>query len=301
MILWLLLLWGPVALAFALAITARATTRRRYPRRDARTATMSVVAGVVPAAVMMALPASAFLGSGPMWVQDLGFRAMLPLALGIIAVLLLTVRSSTPRTPATADVARRGVLTFLRPRWIGLLITGALSVTALAIGAGLASRLDQAGHYAEFRIPIGSTETTWAGTTIYGWYYSVPSLGALGVLILLTCLAWWLIPRPAWRDDIDLDRVTRGIQADNVGRAAGGAVLLHLSVILSSLAGTLSLRSEVTTTELGVISAGTPLAGLPPAMSTIAFMLQAIGLALWILIALSAVPSHVRRAEALRA
>ncbi|WP_102191837.1 hypothetical protein [Microbacterium aurantiacum] len=294
---FILIAVGPIALAVIAAPCIRFLILRTVPPLSARTALLTAIAGGIPALAFVLLRVFGFWF--PLVITlDLRFRAMLPLALGIVAVLLLMVPPSSQRTRATAQVSRRTVLSFLSPWWIagaGVLVA---IILALSIAAGVASRPDFEGHYTFYSITLGSMEM---GTGIYGWYYSVPALFGLAALVVTASIAWAVIPRTAWNDDLTHDAAVRRLRADNIGRVTCAALLVHLSTVLTSLGGTASLRGSTSTTELGSVATGTPFAALGPALHTSAALTLALGLTLWILTALTAVPVRSRRTSPVRA
>lgn len=139
------------------------------------------------------------------------------------------------------------------------------------------------------------------GTGIYGWHYSVPSVIAIAALIIAALTAWALIARPAWADDVERDSALRRLRSSLVGRAVLGALLIHLFVVLQSLASTASLRGSAPSSELGTVSVGTPFAAMSPLLGGLGQAALIAGLALWILLALSALPMRTRRHSALAA
>jgi hypothetical protein len=290
MTIWLLVLWGPYVAAVLGATMIRFFALRAVPRLGARVAALTALAGALPALTIMLMPVVWFWIPPVMRPLDLGFRSTLPLALGVVAVILLGIPPTGSHVPSAADVSRRTVFTFLRARGVVTLLGLSAVAVGLAVAAGLSSRLDEHGHFTEFSMSVGSSGSMRIGTSIYGWFYSVPGFVALGVLLIITAVMWSLIPRRPWAGDVEQDREVRTLRAANIGRAACGAVLIHLSEILRSLGGTLQLRGETGTTELGTVSVGAPLAAFGPVLEWAAFAALAVGLALWILIALTAIP-----------
>lgn len=294
---FILIAVSPIAVAVVVAPLIRFFALRALPPLDARKALFTAIAGGVPALVFVLLRV---LGHWfPLVITlDLRFRAVLPLALGIIAVLLLMVPSSSQRTRATAQVSRRTVMSFLSPWWIAGAVSLVAIIIALSMAAGVASQPDHEGHYTTYWITLGSMSM---GSGIYGWYYSVPALFVLGALLAAASIAWILIPRSAWSDDLTHDAAVRRLRADNIGRVTCAALLVHLSTVLTSLGGTASLRGSTHTTELGSVFTGTSFAALEPALHASAAIALAVGLTLWIVTALTAVPVASGRTSAVRA
>ncbi len=294
---FILIAVGPIALAAIAAPCIRFLIPRSVPPLSARTALLTAIAGGIPALAFVLLRVFGFWYPSAINL-DLRFGAMLPLVLGIVAVLLLMVPSSSQRTRATAQISRRTVMSFLSPWWVAGAVVLVAIIVALSIAAGVASRPDFEGHYTFYSITLGSMEM---GTGIYGWYYSVPALFGLTALLVTASIAWAVIPRTPWNDDLTHDAAVRRLRADNIGRVTCAALLVHLSTVLSSLGGTASMRGSASTTELGSVATGTPFAALGPTLHTSAALTLAVGLTLWILTALTAVPVGSRRTSPARA
>ncbi|WP_226532767.1 hypothetical protein [Microbacterium paraoxydans] len=292
MFLFLLLVWGPSVLAAVIALTLRFTLLRGQPRLATRDAVVTALAGGVPVIVFLA-PLAGDFGVGPQLWWDLGTRAALPLILGVVSVILLSLPSRSAQMDASAQLVPRTVRAFVRPRQP--IVLGILAVVAvtLALAAGAASETDERGQYTRFSITLGSSGTS-ASTGIYGWHYSLPALALLGVLLLSTAIGWLLLPRPAWSYDIDRDTAIRRLRATNIARIACGAVLLHLAVVFSSLRGTASMMLSAQAGPLGMVSLGTPFAAMEPALFVAWALSTTAGIALWLLAALSGVPMSAR-------
>lgn len=293
MFLFLLLIWGPLLVAVGIAVTLRLTLLRGMPRLSTHDAVLAAIAGGLPLLVTLIPLLDAF--GPPVWPwPELGGRAALPLALGLLGVILLSFPARPVRPNASAQLTPRTIRMFVplrQPATLAGLV--ALSV-ALALAAGAASVADELGRYTMFTISLGTTGTE-GSSLIYGWYYSFPSLCLLAALLLAAAVAWLRIPRPAWSDDIDRDTALRRIHADNITRIACGAVLLHLAVVLGSLAGTASMMLSAQAGNIGMVSLGTPFAAMGPLLSVAQAIATVAGSALWLLTALTALPMGVRR------
>ncbi|MFK3679471.1 hypothetical protein ACI2IP_17250 [Microbacterium sp. NPDC090218] len=297
---FLLLVWGPTLLALIIALALRLTLLRGAPRLTARDAVIAAVAGGIPVIVFLIPVVGASLGLSPWLWSDLGVRAATPLALGIFGAVILSIPPArTTQMNASAQLLPRTARTFLRPRQPILL--GALAAVAvtLSLAAGAASERDELGQYTLFSITLGTSGAS-ASTGIYGWHYSLPSLALLGVLLVATTVAWLLIPRPAWSDDIDRDTALRRLRAANVTRIACGAVLLHLAVVFNSLRGTASMMLSTQAGTIGMVSLGTPFAAMEPALFAAWAIATTAGSALWLLTALSGVPLGARKQNPVR-
>lgn len=173
--------------------------------------------------------------------------------------------------------------------WIWTLLALVAVVLVLTIAAGSASRQDENGHYTMFWASMGTTEI---GTGIYGWHFSTPSLIALAVLLVMLFATLQAIASRSWEGDIDADAVVRRLRSSNALRLSCGAVGLHLSVILQSLAGTASLRGQSMTTELGMVTVGTPFAALEPVLLWTGIAAFVIGQTACLLTAMTAIPTR---------
>ncbi|MEV4667030.1 hypothetical protein [Microbacterium sp. LWO12-1.2] len=289
----LLLASAPIAVAAIVAIGIRLINLPPLPRLGAPTSWLTAAAGGLPALALAAMVWFPFV-LPPIGFFDLDVRALAPLLFGIGAVILLAIPPMSPRRGAVAQISRRTIMSFVSARWIIMTLAVAAIVAILTVAAGTASELDDQGRYTTYTISIGTTGTE-MGTGIYGWHYSLPALAGLVALLLVTATAWALLPRPAWSTDIAHDATVRRLRAANIGRAACGALLIHLSVVLQSLASTASLLGSTTTTELGAVSVTPPFAALGPTLYWSGTLALVAGLTMWIVIALTAIPSTVRQ------
>lgn len=289
---YLLVIFGPFVAALLLALVLRFLVMRSLPSLGGRVAALTALAGTIPA-LLTFVPRLSYWMPLPGGFWDLAVRTIVPLGLGIFAVVLTAIPPRAARTGATAELARRSVSTFVAKRWVwSLLVLGAVIVT-VSIAAGSVSKPDGEGHYTQYGLVLGSDFKV--GTGIYGWYYSIPALCVLIALLVITVVAWLTIPLPAWHDDAETDAAVRRLRTANIGRAASGALLVHLSVVLQSVAGTATLTGETPTTELGTVTITAPLAALAPLFYWTSAITLIAGVALWILLALTAVPTHRRR------
>jgi uncharacterized membrane protein len=273
---------GPLALAGGI----RFLLMRGTVPLDRRVAVLTAIAGLIPA--MGAIP-RLFVPwfPGTALNSDLGFRAATPLVLGVVALSMLMIPGPRARTSGVAALARRRIGQFVSRRWTWTLLVLTALVLILTIAAGSVSSRDENGHYTMYWASMG---TTTFGTNIYGWYFSTPSLIALALLLVMLFAALQVIASRAWDDDVEADGALRRLRSTNVIRIGCGATLIHLSVILQSLAGTSALRGQSTTTELGTVAMGTPFAALQPVLfwtGTAAFV---VGLTICLITALIAIP-----------
>ncbi|MGN8552111.1 UNVERIFIED_CONTAM: hypothetical protein OHV15_05965 [Microbacterium sp. SLM126] len=221
------------------------------------------------------------------WLFD--YRAVVPLVVGVIALVLLAIPVHARGAVSSADLAPRSMISFARPWWF-VVPTAVLSViVVVTLAAGVASQPDsETGRYDQVLVDGGVGAI---GTTIYGWFYSVPALIALAVLIVAVCADLYLIARPPLAEDRELDVRTRRTRTRNVLTAAAAAMLLHLAVVFGSLSATASVQGEFTTSE-GPAFLWSPIAGLQTVFTVAAYASSICGIALWATVALSAIPAR---------
>lgn len=232
----------------------------------------------------------------PLWVSSISpdtvmavsnSRYTLPLAVGIFTLLLISFPVRRSSAHGSAEMSRRTPLSFARPWWFvacGLVFLLALG---LALVAGIASVPDDHGRYTMYFVHLGSMT---AGTTIYGWFYSVPSLILLAVMAVVMVADLVVISRPALALARDKDVAVRRVRTLNVARVGTGAVLIHLSGVLSSLAATSSISAQLPTASAGQISVGTSFAALTASLQVTSAVFTVLGLALWFSTLLSVIP-----------
>lgn len=207
----------------------------------------------------------------------------LPLVLGFVLVLGLAWPSRRPRASGVAELAPRGITRFIRPRWAIAPVVVLVCILTATLAAGAASVPDDNGDYTMYFFEVGRMS---AGTTIYGWFYSVPCLVLVAAMLLATAAALTLVARPPLGVELDAEAARRRARSRNVLAAATGALLLHLGAVLGSLGNTAALGAVFQAGEHGAISVGTPFAAIGPALSVLGFAASALGLAMWWLIAL---------------
>lgn len=225
-------------------------------------------------------------GLAGIWV-DARFSA--PLLIGIVGLVVLAVPVRRRRTGA-ADLSRRGPSSVVQRWWLavpGVLLAVALGVTLLA---GSASERDDEGHFTMYYRELVPGEVG-SGVGIYGWYYSIPAMAAIAVLVTLVAVDLVLIVRPALDPSRPHDAAERRLRARSVISMATGALAVHLGVILSSLAGTVSSRGGAVIGDSWV-TWGDPFGALEPALQWAGWSCAVIGVALWASIALAAIPAR---------
>lgn len=290
---WYLL--APVLLGLLLGTAgALAPPLRRGGARaqlDRRSATLTLAAAGTASLVMIALRVgmvSAFVMGDPSafpWELHAAIRYALPLALGILVVLLLAFPARRASSPA-ASLTPRSWTSFLSPARLAVTAGVLTLVLAITVAAGLASSVDEEGHHTRYVVELGRSAME---ASIYGWHDSLVPLLLLAVLTVTTLGAWSAIARPPHPEDHVQDVAARRLRSANVARTATGAMLLHLSTVLNSLHGTATASLTVHAESGEFFRSGPAFAALAPVLQGGAALAELLGLGLWVLTALSAV------------
>ncbi|MBE0009642.1 MULTISPECIES: hypothetical protein [unclassified Arthrobacter] len=193
--------------------------------------------------------------------------------------------------PGSADLTPRTPLSFTSKFWLLNPAVVVVFILTLTVAAGSASEADTTARYNMYFVDMGEGGS--AGTTIYGWFYSLPCLILLAVMVVLASINLFLIARPALDHDRDRDVRGRTVRSRTVLMVGSGALLWHLGDILASLAGTASLRGSFGTSE-GTVGVWTTFAALEPALTVASLMAVALGFASWFAGALSVIPVRQR-------
>lgn len=213
-------------------------------------------------------------------------RFVIPLALGVVGVVLLWFPIHARAGHGAAELARRSLVSFARARWFvapGLILALILLLTAVS---GAASQPEETtGRYTMYFVDLGAERGM--GTSIYGWFYSVPSVIVTGLLVVVVLIGMALVARPPLAANREHDIEVRFMRTRNVVTAGTGALLLHLGLIFSSLAATASMRASFSTSE-GHVSFWTAFSALQPALAVASLLCAALGVALWAAVLLSA-------------
>jgi uncharacterized membrane protein len=213
-----------------------------------------------------------------------------PLAVGIVGVALLGLPVRRRRGNGVAQLSRRTPLSFV-PRNSTISLTAILAVLlAVTLTTGVASQPDpETGRYTMYFVPLGGERGM--GTGIYGWFYSLPCLLLVAVIVAVIFLDLFLISAPAIDSSAQEDIRQRTVRSRNVLAAAAGSLLVHLGLVLASLAGTASIRGQFSSGE-GIATFWTTFAALEPALRGLSWVAIALGFASWLTVLLSAVPSR---------
>lgn len=222
------------------------------------------------------------------WYGD--YRFTIPLLLGILGIVILAFPVQARDRQGSAELTRRSLVSFSRGRWFvvpGVILAFDLLITVVA---GAASQPEPTtGRYTTYFVDLGGERGM--GTSIYGWFYSVPAMILMCILIVLTIVGLSFIARPALAEDREQDIRARTIRSRNIITAATGALLLHLGLIFGSLSATSSVRAMFSTSE-GPVSFWTTFSALGPVLSGASMVCATLGVAFWTTVALSAIPSR---------
>lgn len=219
----------------------------------------------------------------PLYV--LAFIFALPLALTIIVLVFLIFPMPRSKPSGTASLAPRGLRTFTS-RGQRLTVAVLASCTlVIAVLAGLASSPDEQGRHTMYYVSPSAVIS--GGTGIYGWWFSVPCMILIAVLVAVTYWSISAITSPALSIETEIDSAVRTQRVKNILVVSSGGLLLHLANVLSSLTGTASLRTMFNGGDLGTLSFAPAFAALKPALFTASQACLVLGLACWWTVILS--------------
>ncbi|MGP5481773.1 hypothetical protein [Brachybacterium alimentarium] len=295
---WLLLF--PVVAGVLGAALLRLVLRAKRPRLDRPAALVTALAAGASSLIMIVFSTSTVI---PMYVADVpsfpwetygAVRFVLPLALGILTVLLLGLPARSGRAGG-AQLTRRTWTSFLSRPWVAILGIVLALVVILTLSAGVVSQPDEDGRFTRYVIELGNGG---AETDFYGWHYSMAPMIALVILVVATVRAWAGIARPPHPEDVEQDIARRRLRSTNVARITTGALLLHLAAILRDLESTSRLSLTVGAESGEHFSTGSAFSDLAPFLEYGAPLVAAIGLGLWVHTALTALPASAGSASA---
>jgi hypothetical protein len=230
------------------------------------------------------------------WYSD--YRFTYPLVLGILGLVIVALPVRARSVRGTAELAPRTPWSYAKGSWfITPAVVLALIVT-FTVAAGAASQPEEAtGRYTVYWVDLGGERAM--GTSIYGWFYSIPCLILIGVMIVIASIDLVLIARPALDPDHERDAHVRTVRTRNVVLIATGALLVHLGLIFGSLAATASVRSSFSTSD-GSVAFWTPFAALQPTLVGASSVAAGLGFMLWAAVAVSAIPTRRRQPNTTR-
>ncbi|MCC4908887.1 hypothetical protein [Microbacterium sp. cx-59] len=232
----------------------------------------------------------------PFWLPSFGedgfvvfgfLPHVVPLVLCLVALAFAGVPSRVAGAKGAAQLSARNLFTFAPRPWMFLLAGVSAAIVVLTVVAGLASGPDEDGRYLMYTVQMSTNSS--AGTSIYGWFYSVPCLVLVALVVAVSLLSLWAIGRPPLAADRERDSARRGEQARVVLGVASGGLLLHLGSILNSLYGTSMLRGGLDAGLAGWVELGTGFAAIGPALLVAGYIAIVAGLAAWWMVLLAVV------------
>lgn len=224
-------------------------------------------------------------------LQLAGYLA--PVIAGGVGALLLLVPRPVAGPTGTAALAPRTLTTFAPRSWlIGLVGASAVAVL-LAVVAGPASSPDDAGRYVQYEVRVAEHMTV--GGSIYGWWFSVPTLIGVALLLGTVLMVIRMISSPALGSDAAADTAVRVVRVRSVLMVGTGALLLHLGEVMRSLSGTSTIRAGLPGGAAGWIELGTSSAALGPVLHWAAVGAVVLGFAMWWSVLFSALPARSRQ------
>lgn len=297
-------LFRPLLAGLALGVVWWLWSRRAglFGVRGLTNRILAVVAGLLPIIGIAAERLTQVPGVMPFDLTAVDFDVLrgvyfvLPIMFGVVSLILLAFPVRPRGGQGAATLSPRTPASFGTRAWFVTPALVLVGIVVLTVIAGLASQPDSVtGRYTTYFVELGAERGM--GTSIYGWFYSVPSLILLGVLALVAVLALWLIARPAFGLDYDKDVQERSVRTRNVLAVTTGTLFVHLGAILNSLGGTAAVRASFTA-DGGTVNAWTSFAALESALFLAGGIAVALGVAAWTTVALSAWPVRQRALSA---
>ncbi|MHA6695560.1 hypothetical protein [Homoserinimonas sp. A520] len=292
-----LMVWGSVLAGVALALVWWLISGRKTRFPGGSVAAFSLAAGLLLVLGAIA-PRTLGLPLLPLelplefWLWYTDYRFIFPLVLAVLGTVLLAVPVRARKGRGVAELTPRTPLSFARGWWFVVPAVVLAIILALTIAAGAASQPDpETGHYTMYVVDLGGERSM--GTSIYGWFSSVPALILTAVMIMVAAFTLFLIARPPLDHHQERDVHIRTLRTRNVVAVGTGALLVHLGTILGSLAGTASLRGAFSTSE-GSMMSWTAFAALEPTLRVASYVAASLGIAFWVAVALSAIPNRRR-------
>jgi hypothetical protein len=227
------------------------------------------------------------------WVFDARF--MLPLLAGIVALLILALPLARRHGAASADLAPRGLASFAPRRGVSVVVALAVLALLAALGAGVLSSPDESGHYTMY---LTDTGVVAVGTSIYGWYYSVPCLVLIVLVLAVGTGGLALLVRPALADDREADIAVRRWRGRSLATVAAATIAFHLGEVFNSLAASASVHGSFNVPEAGSILTYASFAAFRTPFDVLGTVFVALGVLLCLATLLRALtPGSSRRAS----
>lgn len=298
-----LFVYGPPLGGLLLALIAYLLRRRSIRALPATSRVLTVLAmllavgGVILVTAALANPSLeliSFLGDETFLVLLL-VRYIAPLVLTVVALALVIVPWPARGPRGSAQLAPRTMTTFAQKGWLWTAVVTVVMLLAVTAFSGFISSPDDAGRYVMYKVEISSSSS--ASSTVYGWWFAVPCLIAVGAIVALTALALLLISRPSLSTDANKDAATRTSRTGNVLAITSGGLLIHLGAVLSSLAGTSRLRTGFQGGSVGWVELGTSFAALGPVLLVASYACVVLGTAMWWFTLVSTAAVRLPRAQ----
>uniref|UniRef100_UPI0025D6AC7F hypothetical protein n=1 Tax=uncultured Agrococcus sp. TaxID=382258 RepID=UPI0025D6AC7F len=201
-----------------------------------------------------------------------------PLVFALIAVLVLIMPAQRTAPDGSAALAPRTWLSFVRRRWTLPLGLALLFIVLSTVLAGRASAPDDDGNHTMYWVDAGALQV---GTGIYGWYYSIPHLAIIALLLAVTAFGLRWISRPPLSADSERDAAARRQRSLVLIALVTGALLLHLGGIWHDLAGTAGVRGHGST-EDGDLRTWSDFAALEQPLRIAARIVNIAGYTTWV-------------------
>lgn len=187
------------------------------------------------------------------WARFTVALACAAIGVGVVLWLIIT-RGTTPPQVAVVPSVRRNWASF--SSWPALLIAGVafLALVATTVAAGIASSPNDEGQYAWLAIPIPNEPgIDPIRMPFYGWFYGVPVLVCLVVLVVVV---WAALHRNAARpflrpETVAAERLARRETARNTVVIATASTLLSLAGVWRLIARAGSGASLIVTGQNG--------------------------------------------------
>lgn len=245
--------------------------------RQARTA--RVAAGVSLLGVAASLVLGKTLVSAPSnWLVFVPALAMT--VLGIIITQSASPSAYRSVHSPQLDPEPRNIWSFGSTWWFVIWMTTA-SILALTIAvAGAASSQDEHGNYSLLTLQVGEMTVS---TVFLGWFYGIPVLACVAGLMAATYISLWRGMRPAMAAGPDhrrLDTWTRRLHTGIVLLLGTGALVFTLGMVLSFIARSAQLASEVPVESAGEVSVTTSFSALSWPFAVFGVTAQAVGIAM---------------------
>jgi hypothetical protein len=151
-----------------------------------------------------------------------------PLIFCVVALLFLAIPVHARHAGGSAQLAPRNLLTFASRPWLVTVAAITAVIVLISILAGLASRPDEQGRHVLYN--LSRTGDNAASTTIYGWWFSVPCLVLIAIIIAIALFDLAVISRPSFGTDSEGDAAIRRARSRNVLAVTAGGLILSLWV-----------------------------------------------------------------------